>query len=76
MSKEARYAKCIRCAHIMTMLENNSLRTAVDCPSCGAPKQFGESVYVPDFQGYTLDYVIKSRRALEQAHGIGKESEG
>lgn len=61
-----RFVACIRCGHALTWLEHSSLSVAVDCPSCAAPRQFGPGVYVPEYNGVTLDEV-KERQARAAA---------
>ena len=56
-----RVATCMRCAHMLSLLENDSLRIAVDCPTCGEPKAFGPGVFVPDFSGYTVQDAMEQR---------------
>lgn len=60
-----RYVNCIRCAHAVSWLEHTMLRTAVDCPRCGAKNQFGPGVYVDDFRGYTLLEVLHRKTVAE-----------
>ncbi len=61
MALKTTYATCLKCAHVITWFENEQLRYAVDCPTCGAPKAFGPGVFVEDFYGYTWDEAIRQR---------------
>jgi hypothetical protein len=50
-----RVVYCVRCFHLMSWEEHSSLVTSVDCPSCGRKETFGPGIYIPEFQGYTMD---------------------
>lgn len=52
-SQRDRYMTCLACPHIISKLENDLLRAAVDCPTCGRPETFGLGVFAEDFEGYT-----------------------
>jgi len=68
LMNETHYVTCISCGHMITMIENNSLRFRVDCPSCGMKKQFGPGVYIEGFQGYTLKQALEQRRRKGSVH--------
>ena len=61
MKTDGRYYTCLRCAHAITAIEQRSLLAAVDCPSCRRPGTFGPGVFVPDFEGYTMQEVARQR---------------
>ncbi len=58
-----RYATCLRCAHAITMFENNALRFAVDCPRCKTEKAFGPGVFTEGFEGYNEAEVWRQKKA-------------
>lgn len=57
----SKYATCMKCAYSITMIEQESLRCAVNCPHCGSRKAFGPGVFIEDFDGYDLDEVIQQK---------------
>lgn len=54
-----KFAQCIGCGYTMTMYCNNALKFNIDCPMCGALKQFGPTVYVEGFEGYSMDQIME-----------------
>lgn len=65
-----KFVTCINCVYAITWLNHDSLKCAVDCPSCGAKNQFGPDVYVPDFRGYTLNEVIRRKEIYRKERVI------
>lgn len=57
-----RYVNCIGCGYIVSGLQNEALRFDMDCPDCGAPKQFGPTAWVPDYRGKTFQEAARCRR--------------
>jgi hypothetical protein len=68
--RRARFVQCIHCGRFITWLEHTHLLCAMDCPDCGAKKQFGPGIYVDSFKGYPLDYVVQLRE--ERKHRVTK----
>lgn len=53
-TNDERFVFCVSCRYAVSWLEHTLLQYAIDCPRCGANKQFGPGVYADDFHGYTL----------------------
>ena len=66
---KTKYVTCIRCAHVISWYEHEQLRFAMDCPACGAKKQFGLDVYVPDFSGITFKEAL-ARKVERNTHNV------
>lgn len=56
-----RYVNCMGCGYIVSGLANELLVCDMDCPECGAKKQFGPTIYVKDFIGHTLKDALQRR---------------
>jgi hypothetical protein len=72
MKAAEKFVMCIRCGHAVSWFEHTQLRVSVDC-QCGAKDQFGPGVYVPDFGGDTLDYVLRSRKQKTATQHPGEQ---
>lgn len=57
-----RFVCCWGCGHTISFLECKQLIADVRCPICYKPNTFGPGIYVPEFEGYTMDSIHRQRR--------------